>query len=241
MKAFALPVAMAATLLLTDQALAQSGIRYVAMGGGRPVTTQISRTPTRLTSQAANEEESSYLGGDIGTGGYAAGGIPRYGAGGVSTKGYYPDFGVMPGGMSVWPGVPACCDPWLGFCGEPRCNHCSCGRGRYLYMRCNKETCSPELVTWGGKCSKCNQCSNCGTCANCATCASCGEGASTSYTTQPTSAPQPVVEESTTTKVRPVPEVESDDETTAKKSPPRNKLPKIPLPSALGKTDWFRK
>jgi hypothetical protein len=241
MKAFALPVAMVATLLLTNHAHAQSGIRYVAMGGGRPAAKPTTKAPARLTSQVVSDEESSYLGGDIGTGGYVAGGDPSYGARGVSTKGYYPDFGVVPGGMSVWPGVPACCDPWLGYCGEPRCNHCSCGRGRYLYMRCSKETCTPELVSWGGKCSKCNQCGNCGTCATCGTCTTCGEGANMSYTTQPTSAPQPVAEQPSKTKVQAVPEVESDDESTAKKSPPRNKLPKIPLPSALGKSDWFRK
>ncbi|HVU87826.1 MAG TPA: hypothetical protein VHD36_10935 [Pirellulales bacterium] len=241
MKVFALPVAVAAALLLTDPALAQSGIRYVAMAGGRPAGKPTSQPSPRLTSQVAVAEESSYAAGDIGTGGYVAGGGGvGYGAGGVSIYGYNPDFGIMPGGMSVWPGVPACCDPWLGYCGEPRCNHCSCRRGRYLYFRCNHDTCTPELVTWGGKCSKCNECGNGGTCAACGTCASCGNGPNMSYSGQPTSMPQPVAEPSAKAKVDTLPPSNSDDETT-KKSPPRNKLPKISMPSALGKSDWFRK
>ncbi len=207
------------------------------MAGGRPVVKPASRPPARLTSQVVAEEEGAYAAGEIGSGGYVAGGAGvSYGAGGVSMYGYNPDFGIMPGGMSVWPGVPACCDPWLGYCGEPRCNHCSCRRGRYLYVRCNHDTCMPELVTWGGKCSNCNQC---GTCATCGTCASCQGN---TYAATLTNAPRPVAEHTTRTKIEAVPpQATSDEDTVPKKSPPRNKLPKISMPSALGKTDWFRK
>ncbi|HEY4311163.1 MAG TPA: hypothetical protein VGN12_17065 [Pirellulales bacterium] len=231
MKSFALPVAVATiALLLADHASAQSGIRYVAMAGGKPVPKATRRPSARLTSQAAGEQveekEGAYSAGEL-SGGYVANGGGWFGS--------RPDFGVLPGGMSVWPGVPACCDPWLGYCGEPRCNHCSCGRGRYLYYRCNKDTCTPELVTWGGKCSKCGQgCSTCGTCANCA---SCSQG---SYQ-EPTPAGSEVISDrAVETSPEPTPDSADVTREPPKKSPPRNKLPKIPTPSALGKTDWFR-
>ncbi len=162
MKSFALPVAVAAVaLLLAESAAAQNGIRYLAMADGKPVTKRVAarKSSARLTSQIVNDNiiDGAYSAGEMTSGGYVGSGddpvppnpgVVNYGPWGTG-YGYHPDFGIVGNGMSVWPGVPACCDPWLGYCGEPRCNHCSCGRGRYLYVRCNRDTCSPEIVSWG--------------------------------------------------------------------------------------------
>ena len=112
-------------------------------------------------------------------------------------------------------------------------------------MRGNKDTCTPELVTWGASAASAINAATGGHAQRVATVLR----AATAHdvdSTQSTSVPRPVAEQSVKAKpkakVQAVPDEDSDDETAAtKKSPPRNKLPKIPLPSALGKTDWFRK
>ena len=101
----------------------------------------------RLTSQITTDEtgtENEQISSGYTAGGYTPGeanaGITCGCAfGGPGAYGYNPDFGYAPGGggMSVWPGVPACCDPWFGYCGEPRCfTTCNCKQGTYQYFHC---------------------------------------------------------------------------------------------------------
>jgi hypothetical protein len=261
MKSLALPVAVTAVaLLLAETAEAQSGIRYLAMAGGKTATGPVtSRKPSaRLTSQIIGESatDGAYSAGEMTSGGYVASGGgnampyvgaspvdpgppgPGYGPWGVA-YGYNPDFGIVGNGMSVWPGVPACCDPWLGYCGEPRCNHCSCGRGRYLYVRCNHDTCTPEIVTWGKR--KCEGCGG-GGCASCGTCAACSaNGYSASYSPTPSSV-QTTIKQSPSPAANAAPnDSKITKQPAAKRTPPRNNLPKIPpAPSALGKSETSR-
>ncbi len=249
MKSFALPVAVAAVaLLLAESAAAQNGIRYLAMADGKPVTKRVAarKSSARLTSQIVNDNiiDGAYSAGEMTSGGYVGSGddpvppnpgVVNYGPWGTG-YGYHPDFGIVGNGMSVWPGVPACCDPWLGYCGEPRCNHCSCGRGRYLYVRCNRDTCSPEIVSWGKCRCEGGDCSSCGTCAACS-----ANPYSTSYAPTPASM-QPTIEPSTAPAAGATPgDSHITKQPAAKRTLPRNKLPKIPpAPSALGKSDAAR-
>ena len=247
MKWYALPIALLVVVFAaTERAGAQSGIRYLATAGGKPAAKVARQPATRLTSQVPTEFSGPYdaTGGisgqsiatdDPGMPGDLAAGY-AYAAQGGGNYGYNPDFGFAPGGMSVWPGIPACCDPWFGYCGEPRCNHCSCGKGQYQYIHCRHGSCEPELVTWGKhKCEKCEA----GCCSKCSTCPS---YAPASYS------PTPADEITTEKKSAPSPKVDSAPNSTnlteqpaAKRAPPRNKLPKIPLPSALGKSDSSRR
>jgi len=246
MKWFALPIATAVVIFsAVARSDAQSGIRYLATAGGK--SAKVERKPSaRLTSQTPSDVYGNYAAGEAaGSGQYIATddpGVPGDLAAGYAyttrpggNYGYNPDFGYGPGGMSVWPGVPACCDPWFGYCGEPRCNHCSCGKGQYQYIHCRHGSCEPELVTWGKhKCEKCEA----GCCSKCTTC--------------PTYAPasySPTPADEVTTETRPAQAPKSEaapnnsnltDQPAAKRAPPRNKLPKIPLPSALGKSDSGR-
>lgn len=190
------------SLLLVGQATAQNQYRLVAIGGARTSTVSETRhqddgPKLRVASHSTADEPAAetigegYAAGSYapaeaagtacgcayGQGGYGGGG--NYGGNGW--YGYNPDFGSLSGGMSVWPGVPACCDPWFGYCGEPRCNACSCHKGRYMYFHCRKDSCQPELLIWSkgdwkrGCKNKCG--TNCGgdcggTCgsAGCGTC-----------------------------------------------------------------------
>lgn len=68
-----------------------------------------------------------------------------------------------PGGWSVWPGVPVCCDPWLGYCQEHRCYPCWRGQARYLHYEprggCSSCGCdSGVIISWGGKKQHCATC-----------------------------------------------------------------------------------
>jgi len=161
MRSFTLPVVAAALALIpADRVLAQNGIRFAASNGSAKSRQATTAPKTRLTAQVTTD------GGIIigntpteGSDGYVAGGYnPADSHAGITAGcafgiagayGYNPDFGVGPNGMSVWPGVPACCDPWLGYCGEPRCfNACNCGKGTFQYYHCPPGACSPDLLTW---------------------------------------------------------------------------------------------
>ena len=72
-------------------------------------------------------------------------------------EGYAPepeyDNGAYNGQVwSRWPGVPACCDPWLGYCQEPRCYPCARGQGRYIYYEPpyvhKGQACGGRFITW---------------------------------------------------------------------------------------------
>lgn len=71
-----------------------------------------------------------------------------------------------PGVFSVWPGVPACCDPWLGYCQEPRCYPCAKGQGRYLYYIHpyvkDGQVCGGHFITWAHGADANGQCATCG-------------------------------------------------------------------------------
>jgi len=176
MRSSSFPVIIPALmLLLADQSLAQNQIRFVATAGAKSMIQTARRVEgpkLHKASQVVVEEpiaedagEAAYASGTFQSAG-AAGGGARCGCafdgmggyGGVSQYGYNPDFGNLQGGMSVWPGVPACCDPWFGYCGEPRCNKCSCGKGRYLYYHCPCGACKPEILIWGKGASCGGQC-----------------------------------------------------------------------------------
>jgi len=84
---------------------------------------------------------------------------PQY-DGGVSGGPY------APGVFSVWPGVPACCDPWIGYCQEPRGYACAKGQGRYIYYVHPKvkdgQQCGGYFITWAHGEQAQGQCATCG-------------------------------------------------------------------------------
>jgi hypothetical protein len=129
--------------------------------------------------------------------------------------------------FSVWPGVPACCDPWLGFCQEPRHYSCAKGQGRYIYYvpPCvsHGQVCGGHFITWahgkdvGGNCN-CNcggqpvayaggQCDSCVGSANVAQ-------------SSPTLAPAPAQQSAPT-----APQPDAFWQNPNEQRPPRNALP----------------
>jgi hypothetical protein len=109
--------------------------------------------------------------------------------------GYGP---YAPGVFSVWPGIPACCDPWLGYCQEPRCYPCAKGQGRYIYYvhPCVKhgQECGGHFITWAHGKQATGQC-NCPTCGGqsagqCSSCVSVTDANHPTPTPVPTPAPQ---------------------------------------------------
>ncbi|MBI2827173.1 MAG: hypothetical protein HYX69_21080 [Planctomycetia bacterium] len=82
----------------------------------------------------------------------------------------------------VWPGVPPCCDTWLGYCHEPRCYGCWKGQGYYTHYdthHCDKcggpgeyiqyrpgfnEKYRPAGTCVGAGCGSCGGCEGCPTC-----------------------------------------------------------------------------
>jgi hypothetical protein len=257
-----LPVAAAAiVLIVAHEGFAQ--IRFVGVAGATPPTSArkaAAKTPSdgpklTLTSQIVAEgpEGPVAVGDGDGhvEGGAVAGYMPAeagapmaagcafgpfggYGYG----YGYNPDFGAGPNGMSVWPGIPACCDPWFGYCGEPRCYKCNCHQGTFQYYHCPHGACQPEILRWqrgdwrgnhsqpGGTCYGCA--ASQGPCPNCrgasyrpgtipAACDGSGcAGQNSPLTDAPAAQPEPV----------------------APPRPPRNDLPKRPSgPSARRTAD----
>ncbi|HEY1603062.1 MAG TPA: hypothetical protein VGG64_25890 [Pirellulales bacterium] len=204
-------LAAALALIPAERTEAQSGIRVVRATGTSRTSDAAQRDngpSLRLTSQVTSEEivtEEGQVSGEYADAGYAPGeaatGVSCGAAfGGPGASGYFPDFGYTAAGgrMSVWPGVPACCDPWFGYCGEPRCfNACGCHQGTYQYFHCASGACSPELIKWnkGGACCKpsamCYGAKGCSTAATCAKCRSASftpgsSGAGTGCCTQDT-------------------------------------------------------
>ena len=200
MRWLGLPVVVAAiVLLLGDESHAQNRLRFVGVAGAtgprsvakQPVAKPAEGPKLQLTSQIVQEgpvavgEENSYSQ-DAVTAGY----MPAEASAGMAAGcafapfggygyGYNPDFGAGPNGMSVWPGVPACCDPWFGYCGEPRCYKCNCHQGTFQYYHCPKGACQPEILTWqrgdwaDKSCQPAGACCGQGCAANQAPCANC--------------------------------------------------------------------
>jgi hypothetical protein len=161
MRSLTLP-ALAAGLVLAsaDRAPAQNEIRIANVAESSRVNSQVQQPFLHLTSIAVVTDDGSES--DAELRGHAFGAyVPAEATAGITAGcafsgagpyGYNPDFGYGPGGMSVWPGVPACCDPWFGYCGEPRCFYeCNCHQGTYQVFhcpKCNNGQCGPELLRW---------------------------------------------------------------------------------------------
>ena len=176
-------VAVTLVLTLANPSAGQSRLRFA-----NKTSAASTKESARLTSQVGTDETAT----ETVPSGSAEGYVPPEShttitAGcaysGMGGYGYNPDFGYGPNGMSVWPGVPACCDPWFGYCGEPRCFYeCTCHQGTYQMFHCPKckgGACGPELLKWqkgdwcatnwkpsamcyGSKCNKCvTHCARC--------------------------------------------------------------------------------
>jgi hypothetical protein len=158
---------------------------------------------------------------------------PDTGRGPVGEGAAQPEYGggpyagpYAPGVFSVWPGVPACCDPWLGYCQEPRCYPCAKGQGRYLYYIHPRvkdgQACGGYFMTWAhgkqpdGQCN-CNSCGGQagGQCQNCVTVT---DANNPTPTPVPTPAPAPQ-------KAPLQPEADSFWRNPKEPPPPRNALP----------------
>lgn len=221
---------------LAAESMAQNRVQFTASSKATAKTTQTATA--RKVSQVSEAEEvptgpseGDQPGEYVPTGAGYGGLTPGYAYGPLGPYGYRPDFGYVNGNMSAWPGVPACCDPWFGYCGEPRCYPCACGQGRYMYYHCPHGGCGPELLTWqkgdlsckGGQpsamCYGKQGCTTCGPNAGCAKCRS------TSYSPGGSQSPTVITPEPT----QPVPE--------AAPALPRNDLPTTPAqPSARRRT-----
>jgi hypothetical protein len=246
MRTFTSSVLFAALILaLANLSMAQSGIRFASTAAiSQPKSSNRQANP-QLTSQIVTNEGTADAGAAASGGYVPAEASATIGAGcaygGMGAYGYNPDFGYGPGGMSVWPGVPACCDPWFGYCGEPRCFYtCNCHQGTYQVFhcpKCNNGQCGPELLKWqkgdwSANCwkpsamcygSKCNTCT-----ARCARCRSASYESSAVSAPCCNSRPDGTDQEpraSDGPAVTPAPEIQSQ--------PPRNALPTTgPSPSA---------
>ncbi len=181
-------VAVLALIVLTQVAAAQSLTKWIPKL--RPASQTSSQLPSASTDPATPavpvpEPVESVA---PGTSDY---GVPG-GSMGNATP-YEPSAdGEM---MSPWPGVPACCDPWLGYCHEPRCYPCAKGRGHYTYYEPGRDGCGGRFITYGPdcrerdaansrgcrllgwgvskKCAPSNGCVTCGDCERLPECASC--------------------------------------------------------------------
>jgi|GEM_PF-4275594 len=145
---------------------------------------------------------------------------PEYAGGGCGSDGYGGDAyrGEV---FSVWPGVPACCDPWLGYCQEPRHYPCAKGQGRYIYYVSphvkNKKQCGGYFITWAhGSQADCN-------CGQPAAYAGGGCDSCVSVTDAVRSSPTPVPAPTQGAPAMPSPDSMWDDR--GNQQPPRNAMP----------------
>jgi hypothetical protein len=130
-----------------------------------------------------------------------------------------------PGVFSVWPGVPACCDPWIGYCQEPRGYACAKGQGRYIYYVHPKvkdgQQCGGYFMTWAHGEQPQGQC-NCASCGGqgggrCNSCVTVTDANNPTPTPVPTPAPAP--------QKAPTPPEADSFWRNPNEPPPRNALP----------------